>query len=85
MPLSNVKGNEYRVIALLTNARTGEIVNACQYDMSKDNGASVSVEGINASTAPAEYYNLNGQKVSDPSNGIFIRRQGTKTDKVVIR
>ena len=83
LPLSNVKGNEYRVIALLTNAMTGEIVNACQYSMTKDNGAAV--EGLNASTAPVEYFNLNGQKVSDPSNGIYIRRQGTKTDKVILR
>ncbi|MDE6549422.1 MAG: hypothetical protein K2L22_10535 [Muribaculaceae bacterium] len=83
LPLKNVKGNEYRVIALLTNAITGEIVNACQYSMTKD--TSTSVDGISTSTAPVEYYNLNGQKVSDPSNGIFIRRQGTKTDKVIIR
>ncbi|MDE6560192.1 MAG: hypothetical protein K2K75_02300 [Muribaculaceae bacterium] len=83
LPLANVKGNEYRVIALITNAVTGEIVNACQYEMTKDNGASV--EGIDASSAPVEYYNLNGQKVSGPSNGIYIRRQGAKANKVIIR
>lgn len=35
--------------------------------------------------APVEYYNLNGQRVTDPSNGLFIRKQGSKTSKVVIR
>lgn len=35
--------------------------------------------------APVEYYNLQGLKVIEPSNGIFIRRQGDKTTKVTIR
>lgn len=35
--------------------------------------------------APAVYYNLQGIRVNNPSNGIFIRRQGAKTSKVVLR
>lgn len=35
--------------------------------------------------APVEYYNLQGVKVAEPSNGIFIRRQGSKTTKVAIK
>lgn len=31
------------------------------------------------------YYNLQGVRVANPENGIFIRRQGGKTTKVVIR
>lgn len=34
--------------------------------------------------APVEYYNLQGIRVENPSNGIFIRRQGTKTTKVAL-
>ena len=34
--------------------------------------------------APVEYYNLQGVKVENPSNGIFIRKQGAKTTKVVL-
>lgn len=30
-----------------------------------------------------EYYNLQGVRVSNPENGIFIRRQGNKTIKVI--
>ncbi len=83
LPLTRVKGDKFRVIALLTNAKTGEIVNATEYEMEK--AGSTAVEGISADdNAPVEYYNLNGQKVSDPSNGIFIRRQGTTTTKVAI-
>ena len=43
------------------------------------------VEGIAAdANAPVEYYNLQGVKVENPSNGIFIRKQGSKTTKVVL-
>ena len=34
--------------------------------------------------APVEYYNLQGMRVENPSNGIFIRRQGGKTVKVAL-
>ena len=34
--------------------------------------------------APVEYYNLQGVKVENPENGIFIRKQGSKTTKVVL-
>ena len=37
------------------------------------------------SNAPVEYYNLQGQKVNNPSNGMYIIRQGNKTTKVMIR
>lgn len=83
MPLSSVTGNEYRVVALLTNGITGEIVNAAECSMAKDNISGVAE--IEDSNAPVEFFNLNGQKVSNPSNGIFIRRQGASTSKVVIR
>lgn len=46
------------------------------------------VSGINDiqadSNAPVEYFNLQGVKVSNPENGIFIRRQGGKTSKVLM-
>lgn len=32
-----------------------------------------------------EYFTLQGRKVINPSNGVFIRKQGNKTDKVIIR
>lgn len=83
LPLDNVTGNEYRVIALLTNAVTGEIVNAAEFSMTKDNSGSA--VGTIDSFTPVEYYNLNGQKVANPSDGIFIRRQGGNATKVIIR
>lgn len=35
--------------------------------------------------APVEYYNLQGIRVANPENGIFIRRQGNKTSKVLVK
>ena len=85
IPLSDVKGKKYRVIALLTNTVTGEIVNACEYGMTKET-ESASVEGIgSADDAPVEYFNLNGMKVAEPTEGIYIRRQGAKAEKVIVK
>lgn len=35
--------------------------------------------------APIEYYNLQGVRVANPENGIYIRRQGSKVSKVLVR
>ena len=39
---------------------------------------------IAGENAPVEYYNLQGVKETRPENGIFIRKQGSKTTKVVL-
>lgn len=43
------------------------------------------IEGIEAddANAPVEYYNLQGIRVDNPANGIYIRRQGSRVEKVV--
>lgn len=43
------------------------------------------VESDECSDAPVEYYNLQGMRVENPTSGIYIRRQGSKTSKVFIR
>ena len=35
--------------------------------------------------APVEYFNLNGVRVDNPQNGIYIKRQGKKVEKVFIK
>lgn len=41
------------------------------------------VENLEEETvAPVEFYNMQGVRVQNPSNGIFIRRQGDKVSKV---
>ncbi len=34
---------------------------------------------------PVEYYNLQGVRVANPENGLYIRRQGGKTTKVLVK
>ncbi|MBQ7941608.1 MAG: hypothetical protein IJ328_04255 [Muribaculaceae bacterium] len=47
--------------------------------------STVSIDGIDTDAdAPVEYYNLQGVKVENPEKGIFIKRQGSKTTKVVL-
>lgn len=75
-----------------------EIVNDCpsNADSNKDRTAiwnltwtaySSAIDAVEAAEAdaPAEFFNLQGVRVTAPANGIFIRRQGTKVEKVVIR
>ena len=49
----------------------------------------VEVSGIEnveaADNAPVEYYNLQGIRVAEPVNGLYIRRQGNTATKVYIR
>lgn len=35
--------------------------------------------------APVEYYNLQGVRVANPENGLYIVRQGSKTSKVLVK
>lgn len=35
--------------------------------------------------APVEYFNLQGQRVANPSEGVFIRRQGSKATKIMVK
>lgn len=44
------------------------------------------IEGIEADNAAGvEYYNLQGLKVENPENGLFIRKQGNKVSKVLVK
>lgn len=47
-------------------------------------GAGVSEIMIDDANAPVEYYNLQGIKVANPEKGLYIVRQGSKTNKVVL-
>ena len=46
-------------------------------------GASA-IEEVAADNAAVEYYNLQGVKVANPENGIFVKKQGAKATKVVL-
>lgn len=44
------------------------------------------IEGVivDDANAPVEYFNLQGVRVDNPENGLYIRRQGSKVEKVVL-
>ncbi len=49
-------------------------------------GAGASVEEIAIDeNAPVEYYNLQGVRVANPENGLYIVRQGSKATKVFLK
>lgn len=52
-----------------------------------DSGITTGIEGIEAEAAEGavEFFNLQGVKVNNPVNGLYIRRQGSKVEKVVVR
>lgn len=50
-----------------------------------DNSAVVAVEAEVDANAPVVYYNLQGQRVANPENGLYIRVQGNKVEKVALR
>lgn len=40
---------------------------------------------VDDENAPVEYYNLQGIRVNNPENGIYIRRQGSKVSKMYVK
>lgn len=53
--------------------------------VSVDDSGVDSVLGDADVNAPVEFYNLQGVRVANPATGLYIRRQGTKASKVLIR
>lgn len=49
------------------------------------NGSTGGVEIVTDANAPAEYYNLQGVRVYDPADGLYLVRKGGKVSKVMIK
>jgi len=78
-----VKPDKLNGIVYLTETTTGQIINAAMVKAGNFNTAGIDDILTDTETnAPVEYFNLQGIKVENPSNGIFIRRQGNKAEKV---
>lgn len=73
-------------IVYLINRNTGVVENACMV-ANKELGAidTVTVDSSFDTDAPVEYFNLQGIRVADPVSGIYIRRQGSKVEKVAVK
>ncbi len=52
--------------------------------LSPSSNIATGISEINPDANEAEYYNLQGIRVDNPQQGIYIRRQGNKTTKVIL-
>ena len=50
-----------------------------------NNSAVSEIEMPDKDDADTEYYNLQGIRIANPTSGIYIRRTGCRTEKVIIR
>ncbi len=71
----------FRYISTEEIAGTWEIKNV----QIKDKSVVVVESLVDQNDAPAVYYNLQGVRVANPENGLYIKVQGNKSTKVVIR
>lgn len=55
--------------------------NTCIIDLSDESGIE-EIESTQKQNAPVEYFNLQGVRVNEPRNGVFIRRQGSEVSKI---
>lgn len=53
------------------------------YNSSNDRVAGVSDVTVDSSTTPVEYYDLQGRRVTTPTHGLYLRRQGSTTTKEI--
>ena len=49
-----------------------------------ENSDATKIETVSVNSEKNEYYNLQGVKVANPTNGIYLKRQGTKVTKVIL-
>lgn len=77
------------IIGLMNEEGTKPATDGIYYDVAFlvpfDPFAGVENVEIEDSKAPVEYFNLQGVRVNNPENGLYIRRQGSKAEKVYIR
>ncbi len=77
-----VEGDPNSVLIYSYNAGCPMMV----YKFTVPSGSGSAVEDIEIveTSAPVEYFNLQGMRVANPENGVYIKRQGGKVSKVVM-
>lgn len=76
-------------VAYALNDADGVVLNASSASLDKDFDFS-GVEDIAApdntqTDGPVEYYTLQGIRIANPAQGVFIRRQGNKSSKIILK
>lgn len=74
----------YNVVAMLINTETGEIVNANKAKAGSNSWSGIGNidNGRDASVASVTYYDMQGRKVTNPQNGVFIRSERLSNGKL---
>ena len=82
----NFIGGDLRVENVVFSQRnmTGSVLENLSTQITNPNGVGTGVGNVSIESADVEYYNLQGVKVVNPGRGIYIKRSGGKTTKVVI-
>ncbi len=76
--LPSVEAGTYSVTIVVTIYKNAPSLYVIEY-----NAGSTAVDNIAVdAAAPVEYFNLQGIRVANPENGVFIRRQGSKVSKI---
>lgn len=79
-----IPGNRYTVYPFYVNEQNQLVQaegNSVTFTLADAQSGIIEVE--TDGDAPIEFYDLNGRRISEPANGIFIRRQGSETTKIV--
>lgn len=101
LPINTIKGDNFRLVAMVTNAYTGEIINAKQIELSK-NGAgvndimqdakNVTISVVNGAivvngAANVAVYTLDGRRVNanDLNRGVYVVKADGIAKKVMVK
>lgn len=81
-PLTFQDGEEMTVKYMAKKA--GKAPSAVQTMSISGDGTTTGIENVAVEAEEAVYYNLQGVRVANPENGVYVRVQGGKTTKVVL-
>ena len=55
------------------------------FSLYKNEEAGVGSVTVSDENSPVEYFNLQGMRVENPAAGLYIRRHGNTTEKVLVK
>ena len=79
--LESVDAGTYNVTVVVTIFNEAPSLYVTNFEKTGSTG----IEAVEAAAGEAEYFNLQGVRVANPENGLYIRRQGGKAVKVLVK
>ena len=80
--LASVEAGTYNITVVVTVFNNAPSLYVTNFEKVTSTG----IDGVIVDeNAPVEYYNLQGVRVANPENGLYIRRQGNKATKVLVK